>query len=90
MTESDPAPVSHDTHYLGETARLFGWQVVREQDGAMRFSLLDWTLQVEFAPDGRFSSARANGPGSADTPLDLRAVIDLLEAYGSPSQPEEP
>ncbi|MFE7526844.1 hypothetical protein ACFU7Y_14095 [Kitasatospora sp. NPDC057542] len=89
MTEPEPAPVSHDAHYLGATARLYGWQVMHEQDGAMRFSLLDWTLRVEFSPDGRFSSARANGPGSADTQLDLRTVLDTLEEYGSPALPKE-
>ncbi|MGW3075822.1 MULTISPECIES: hypothetical protein [unclassified Kitasatospora] len=90
MTESEPPPVSHDAHYLGATAHLYGWQVTREQDGAMRFSLLDWTLRVEFSPDGRFSSARATGPGSTDTRLDLRTVIDALEEYGSPALPKQP
>ncbi|MFD5461320.1 hypothetical protein ACFWIQ_00640 [Kitasatospora sp. NPDC127059] len=89
MTEPEPSPVSHDAHYLGATARLYGWQVVREQDETMRFSLLDWTLRVEFSPDGRFASARADGPGSTDTELDLRTVLDVLEEYGSPSPPEE-
>ncbi|MEU9047828.1 MULTISPECIES: hypothetical protein [unclassified Kitasatospora] len=89
MTEPEPSRMSHDAHDLGATARLYGWQVMGEQDGTMRFSLLDWTLRVEFSPDGRFSSAIANGPGSTDTQLDLQTVLDALEEYGSPALPKE-
>ncbi|GAA2279595.1 MULTISPECIES: hypothetical protein [Kitasatospora] len=83
-----PYPVNSNAHRVASAAREYGWQVVVEPDGALRMSLLDWTVHAVFSPDGRFTTARADGPGSDCLALGMVEVLDVLEEYGSPSAPQ--
>ncbi|MEU8139635.1 hypothetical protein [Streptodolium elevatio] len=86
--EPTSEPVAHyPAHYLTSTARLFGWAVATHPDGSVRLSLPDRTVWAHFAPDGSFRHGTATGGTTADTRLDLRQVLDVLEEHGSAVPP---